>query len=83
MFINQTCRVIMKSCFKGCYVSTRTGHMAYQIWGSSQVTLRKYWCMSLMMELAFMVSPPRKNQSEVVYDTSGSSSYIEAVIHWL
>ena len=27
--------------------------------------------------------PPRKNQSEVVYDTSGSSSYIEAVISLL
>jgi len=28
-------------------------------------------------------APPRKNQSEVVYDTSGSSSYIEAVISLL
>jgi len=27
--------------------------------------------------------PPRKNQSEVVYNTSGSSSYIEAVISLL
>ena len=27
--------------------------------------------------------PPRKNQSEVVYDTSGSNSYIEAVISLL
>ena len=27
--------------------------------------------------------PPRKNQSEVVYDTSASSSYIEAVISLL
>ena len=28
-------------------------------------------------------APPRKNQSEVVYDTSGSSSYVEAVISLL
>ena len=38
--------------------------------------------MSLVMALAFM-SPPRKNQSEVVYNISGSSSYIEAVISLL
>ena len=38
--------------------------------------------MSLVIALAFM-PPPRKNQSEVVYDTSGSSSYIEAVISLL
>ena len=28
-------------------------------------------------------APPRKNQSEVVYDTSGSSSFVEAVISLL
>ena len=26
---------------------------------------------------------PQENQSEVIYDTSGSSSYIEAVHYWV
>ena len=41
MFIDHVCQVVVVDHkIKGCYVSTKTlwGHMAYQIWGSSQAT---------------------------------------------
>ena len=42
-----------------------------------EMLVREFGC-----DIGFHVSQ-RKNQSEVVYDTSGSSSYIEAVISLL